>query len=367
MSDTCISNRSPVYSSLVDKLRGVIASGQTGTDQPIATEIELMRSSNLSRVSVRRAVDQLIAEGLLERRPGKGLFKRNPHTLTRTIQVIVPNMTLEQNAKIAWGVQQAGIQKGVLIQVYDARASMDQDIEVIRRLPDNHVDGAVIMSCSHPRFAAALYELESRGFPFVLVDEPLQDLRVATVTSDNYGGGYLVGKELARVGHRRIGFIGNLGAFTVRNRLDGMRDALSDSGVIFDRTLVRDLDITDPLSDWSEHIRKATKDIIERPDRATAVFCSCDQVAAWVYQAVKNAGLKIPDDVSIIGFDDISLCSMLDPPLSSVSQPLEQMGQTALEILMGQMSESRLTTDRNVDIRTLPTSLCVRGSISQRA
>src|SRR5690606_28935196 len=105
------------------------------------------------------------------------------------------------------------------------------------RLPEV-VEGALVLSWHHPRFTETLVKLKQKGTAFVLVDEHSADVEVASVTADNYAGGMMVGHALIDLGHRTLGFIGNLSAGTVRARLEGLRDAAGDRGLPFPRSRV---------------------------------------------------------------------------------------------------------------------------------
>jgi LacI family xylobiose transport system transcriptional regulator len=325
----------------------------------LGTEIDLGRQSGLSRVSVRRAIDRLMSKGLVERRAGKGIFVRSPEAAVRTIQIVVPNLQFDQCVQIARGAQEFGRSRGAQVQIYDAHGSMAQDIEVIRRLPDSRSDGAIIVFLQHPDFAQALYSLKAVDYPFVMVDSKLQDLAVPSVTSDNYAGGYAVGQNLVALGHTAIGCIGWLSARTVQARFDGLRDAVIDAKLPFDRSMVLDLGVEDPIGDWAAAIEGAVRTLLTRPDRPTAIFFGSDEVAIQSYRVIRQLGLSIPGDLSIVGFDDSSLCQLVDPPLATVRQSSSQMGQVAMEILL-----SHISGDRTVVSRTLPTAWVPRGSIA---
>lgn len=360
MSGTGIKTSSKVYRPLIDQIHRSIGSGALRPGQLIGSEYELARQASISRMSVRRAMDQLVAEGLVERRPGKGVYVRDTVTSTRLVQVVVPSMSFDQCVQIAQGAQALGMDRGVQLQVYDAHARMDWDIQVIRQLPKSAVQGAIIASWHHPRFAEVLYELKRVDYPFVLVDERLHDIDVPSVLVDNHGGGYRVGQELIAAGHRRIGFIGNFAADTVRARLEGLRDAVNDAKVPFDRSLAIDLKMDDPDGDWPAAIARATIELMRRPDAPTAIFYSDDQTAAHGFKALKSLGLRIPEDVSVVGFDDNPLCQWLDPTLSTVRQPSREMGQVALEMLLQRMIDPR----RPAEHRVLPTQWVGRESIA---
>src|SRR5690606_22625831 len=128
----------------------------------------------------------------------------------------------------------------------------------------------------------------------------------------------------------------DLVATTVRDRLMGLRDAIADAGQPFDRSLVVDLcEEGDPgrLADWSTHIDACTRRLMRRDDPPTAIFFSCDAVARAGCRALESMGLRVPADVSIIGFDDDPLSQWMSPALTTLHQPFFEMGQAAIEML----------------------------------
>jgi len=222
--------------------------------------------------------------------------------------------------------------------------------------------GAIIVSLHHASFTDAIYDLKRRGYPFVLVDERSQHIDVPSVVADNYGGGYAVGRELLAAGHRRIGFIGRLAAHTVADRMNGLRDAMNDAGAPFDRSLVVDLDMT-LEGDWPSAIGDATRALLNRQDRATAIFYSDDQTAMHAYPAIREMGLRVPDDVSVVGFDDNPLCQYIDPPLTTVRQPSGQMGRIAMEMLLKRIAHPR----DPIESKIMPVEIVPRASVSRAA
>jgi LacI family transcriptional regulator len=284
---------------------------------------------------------------------------------TRRVQVVTGNLNWEPSVQMSRGAQAVAKQQGVQAQLYDAHGDLEHDLAMLRQLPDNETDGAIILSLHGPEFNEALLHLYSRNFPFVLVDQHTEAMGVPTVTADNHAGGYLAGQALVRQGHRRIGFVGDLIASTVRDRLAGLRDAIADAGLPFDRSQVVDLTQTamNRLGDWSVMIDQETQRLLERPDRPTAIFFSCDAVARPAYRTVARLGLRIPQDVSVVGFDDDPLAEWLAPPLTTVAQPFFEMGRAAMELLCARMADPRATLEH----RRLPVMLRERESIAPPA
>jgi DNA-binding LacI/PurR family transcriptional regulator len=342
----------------IDQLRQSIKSGNIGPGEMVGTEFAFSQEWGLARNTVRKGIELLVDEGLLERRPGKGLFVRAPHSATRTVQVVVPNLAWSHHVKIARGAQEAGRERGVQTLVYDAHGQLEADLEMIRRLPDSSIDGAIIVSLHHRRFSEVLYELKAAGYPFVLVDQRLHDLEVPTVEENNYEGGYTVGKHLAALGHRRAVFLGPLSFQVITERLNGFRDAMLDAGVLFDRSLVMDLG-GESVTEWmSERIEK-TEDILlpllKSPNRPTAVFDASGDIAPFVYRTAQHAGLTIPDDLSVVSFDESPMTCFLQPATARLKHLWEEIGQVGLEMLVKQMNpDERRRSEKDCEHRVMP-------------
>lgn len=328
----------------INDIRQLILRGRLKPGQMVGTEADFAQKWKLSRHTVRRGVAQLIKEGLLERRPGKGLFVRASQTSTRIVQVVVPDMTWSFMVGIARGVKAEGRTRGVQVQVYDAHGEMDWDMEFIRQLPNGSTDGAVIASLHHHRFSEVLFELKTRAYPFVLVDQKLRDLEIPTVEIENYDGGYFVGKKLAEFGHQRIAFVGPMNIQTVVDRLSGFRDALLDEKILFDRSLVLDLG-GEGITDWLQTGVGGAEDAIVRalssPNPPTAIFDGSGDLAPIVYRAVQQLGLKIPGDVSVVTFDDAATFTQyLEPSVAQLKHSWNEVGRAALDILIAEMNRT---------------------------
>jgi GntR family transcriptional regulator, arabinose operon transcriptional repressor len=325
---------------LVDRLRESVLSEALQPGDFVGSESAFAKKWGLARTTVRRAVDSLINEGLLERRAGKGLFVRLPSSIARLVQVVVPNIAWAHAQEISRGAQQAGEQLGILTQIYDAHGRMELDLEVVRRLPDRHIDGAIIVSLHHPRFSEVLFELKSVGFPFVLVDQRLRELDVPTIDIDDYRGGYIIGKKLCELGHQRIVFTGSLSIQALNLRLAGFRDAMLDARVLFDRSLVIDLGgegLNDFQNNYLESTTEAILPVLTRPDPPTAIFDASGGSASYFFSAAQQAGLRVPEDLSIVTFEQSAYFRMNQPEDSGLFQQWNEMGKIALEMLIREM------------------------------
>ena len=349
----------PVYNSMVERIRQLITAGQVQPGGFLNTEYDLAETEGISRNSVRRGVDLLISEGLVERRPSKGIFVREKHVASLFVQVLVPDICFDQCAQIVRGAQTAGRSRGVVTQIYDAHGSAEQTIEFIRRLPESSCDGAIITSLHFANFAESIYELKRQRYPFVLVDDRLRDIDVPSVVADNYGGGYAVGQRLIELGHTQIGFIGYLNAQTVYQRLEGLRDAMANAGLLLEPSHIVDLQLDNLLcKDFSDKVEQATCNLMSLSNRPSALFYHDDGAAKYGYRTLSRMGLSIPDDVSVVGFDDNPLCQWLTPQLSTVKQPSIEMGHAAMEMLLQQIAHPAGKSEHQV----IKTKWIERGS-----
>ncbi|MEO3755487.1 LacI family DNA-binding transcriptional regulator [Streptomyces sp. B6B3] len=197
-------------------------------------------------------------------------------------------------------------------------------------------------------------QLRTRGIPFVLVDPPAEPAYdCPSVGASNWSGGMSATRHLLQLGHRRIAIVaGPSDALASRARLDGYRAAMDIAGVPVDKNLVRIGDFQ--VEDGIAH----TRELLRLPDPPTAIFACNDGSALGVYRAAAEAGLRVPEDLSVVGFDDLFPSQWLTPPLTTVRQPLAEMAATAAAMVIG-LAHGNPPAQRRVE---LTTDLVVRDS-----
>jgi DNA-binding LacI/PurR family transcriptional regulator len=196
-------------------------------------------------------------------------------------------------------------------------------------------------------------ELRAKGIPFVVFD-PIHDLPVGTpfVGSANWSGGRAVGRHLAELGHRRVAMIIGPDSLFCRAREDGFRAAMDTAGLPVDPDLV----VRAALNREDGHAAAAT--LLARSERPTAIFASNDMQALGVYQAARQAGLRVPGDLSVVGFDDLPVVAWADPPLTTVHQPTAEMAVAAAEMALA-LGRGQTPPQLGLEIAS---TLVVRGS-----
>ncbi|WP_402462527.1 LacI family DNA-binding transcriptional regulator [Isoptericola aurantiacus] len=177
---------------------------------------------------------------------------------------------------------------------------------------------------------AQRHRLVSRSIPFVVIDtDGDTPADVPTVGSDNWSGGLAATRHLVELGHRRIAAIGGPSDMLCsRARLDGYRSALAAGGIAVDPALL------DSGNFYVEPGYAAARRLLDRPDRPTAIFAGSDMQAIGVLRAAQELGLRVPHDVSVVGYDDLPLAQWTTPALTTVRQPLTEMAATATRILL---------------------------------
>ncbi|HZM76853.1 MAG TPA: LacI family DNA-binding transcriptional regulator [Candidatus Limnocylindrales bacterium] len=197
-------------------------------------------------------------------------------------------------------------------------------------------------------------ELRAKGIPFVVFD-PTAELPddVPFVGATNWSGGRSATRHLIELGHRRIAMIGGPDhVLCCRARLDGHRSALEAAGLPLDDALIVRTDLT------REDGYTAALELLNRPRRPTAIFACNDLQALGVYRAARGLGLRIPADLSVVGFDDLPIAALVDPPLTTVHQPLTEMAAAATELALA-LGRGEKTPQIGLE---LATTLTVRES-----
>jgi LacI family transcriptional regulator len=251
--------------------------------------------------------------------------------------------------KVILGVEQAAEQAG--FRVLLKPLAPDDPSGYAQLIQENHVDGIIL---SGPRKDdLEIIHLHQQGFPIMLMGQ-LPDCNIPFVDVDAVNGAKIATRHLIGLGHARIAMITNapLEYTSAQQRLEGYRQALTEAGIGADDSLIFGGNYT-PASGYETMNR-----LLTCSSRPTAVFVASDVVAMGAIQAAKRAGFSIPEDIAIVGFDDVPLAEYYDPPLTTVRLPAYGLGWAAGERL------SRLVDGDSLDVTgvLLETELIVRGS-----
>ncbi len=268
---------------------------------------------------------------------------------TYSIAFLIPDIDNPIYAKYMKHIEIHGQELGYNIVMCSTENDAAKEARHIASMRQKRVDGFIIAS----KFSnvALLEELIQEGFPVSLFAHERPEFSVDSVSVDDYVGGYEATKHLLHLGHRKIAVIGEE-SYSGRARIRGYRQAILDEG----------LDVGEELILYSDSTIEGAKyhvgQLLKSKKRPTAIFGYNDLSAIGAIIAAKESGLKVPEDISVIGFDNISLCEIVDPPLTTIDMPVAELGKKVMELLVGKIEGTEKTKQR---ISLLP-KLIVRQS-----
>lgn len=244
---------------------------------------------------------------------------------THTLGVLLPDLYGEFFSEIIRGVDLAARETGYHILVsrsYRGRSEVEEAMRAMR----GRVDGVLLMS---PDVDAESLRNVPANLPVVLLCSASKGSETDSVTIQNFRGAREMVSHLLSLGHRRVAIIkGAAGNYDAAERLRGYRSALRDAGVEPDRSLERDGAFTEDGG------YAATIQLLAVKPRPTAIFAANDSMAIGALSALRESGVRVPEDMAVAGFDDIPLARYMDPPLSSVHVPICELGERAVELLL---------------------------------
>lgn len=270
---------------------------------------------------------------------------------TRTIGLVVTTIADPFVAEIVRGVEEVALDHGYSVFLCNSNAQPQREIAAVRILRENRVDGVIVTSSRVGNLYLPM--LEEMKVPIVLINNQRAGQYVWSVATDNVHGGCLATEYLIELGHRRIGYLGGSPEVSSnRDRLRGYRQALKAHGIRYDPQLVT------KGNGRMEGGQRGVEQLLSLSEPPTAVFCYNDMTAIGALRALREAKLQVPQDMSVIGFDDIALAAYVEPPLTTIAQAKHEMGQLAMRMLLQLLSEEK----QDVHNIVLQGKLIVRAS-----
>lgn len=345
-----------VYAGL--KVR--IESGEWNYGAMLPSEIELAGQIHISRGTIRRVLAELEREGWVSRERGRGTFVVYPDlrrassgVSSQSISFIVPYVRDSYVSSILLGLERAARTSGFAVLFSHVENDLEKQEAAIQAALVQGVAGMVLYPVNSSFVSPLLTQLTEQEFPIVLVDRYIRGLEVDFVASDNFYGGLIATQHLLGLGHRRIAFLcWQDSATSIAHRKAGYRQALIEAGLPLQ-----------PILEWEvvgypEIDRSALEKRLRAADRPGAIFAANDQLAIAVQRAARALDLRIPEDIALVGFDNLEISAHLDIPLSTVAQPAFEIGRTAWEML-----HCRILSEVScVQKRILPVNLIVRST-----
>lgn len=273
---------------------------------------------------------------------------------TDTLGVLLPDIYGEFFSELIRGIDSAARRQGYHVLVSGSHEDREEVQAVLRALR-GRVDGLILMTPTADMLEA-LRSVPPVSLPTVLLNCPPGGLPFDSINVDNHGGAMAMVRHLAGLGHRRIAFIqGPPENHDARERRRGYRDAVRELGLAMSPSL-------ELPGDFSEEAGcRAGERLLEREPRPDAVFAANDAMAIGCLHALRQAGVRVPEEMAVAGFDDVPIARFMSPPLTSVGVPIAELGALALERLLDSVRQ-RGAAERSPRHEELPPVLVVRGS-----
>jgi len=369
----------PLHAQLLNQLRHLILSGKWAADTRMPSETALQRQLNISRSTIRQALSNAEAEGLITRVPGKGTFVSATTLIRRSshlIGYVTDDCCSRMQSRVLMGVQDIAAAHGYRVLFGHSNASVEsEDLFLDQLVFEDQVAGVLIWPVMRDGPSGRLHELAGQGtVPVVVVDRSIDGLSCDFVTSENYLGARSAVQHLLELGHRKIAFLSRPILFlsTITERLRGYQDAMRSAGVeplepmlaghareeLGTRSVLRDggTALVQDIDTIAGHLNS-----VERP---SAIFAANDIMAIQAMKVARMLGLRVPQDLSIVGFDDdVFFTSLLDVSLTTVAQDAQRMGHRAAELLIERIQGY----DGAAREERLPVVLKVRDSVAPPA
>src|SRR5882672_1121385 len=310
-----------------------------------------------TRGRVQRAIDELdyvpnrLARGLTSSKSG-------------TIGLIVPDVVNPFFTMVLRGAEAAARRAGYRLLVCDSENDSRREREYIEDLVSYRVDGPLVAPASE-RSKAGLLPLLRRGFPFVLIDRSIIDLKCDSVQSDNVAGARRLTEHLIRIGHRRIAhLVGSDDNSTSRERLQGYREALEAASIKYSDELLFHTSV-DRIGGY-----RAVQAMLAIKLLPTAIFAVNNMTAVGAMQALREKGLAVPGDIGLVCFDDVEHLAVLSPFLTVMDQPAETFGILASQLLVERIDGKGGATERHIVLQSeliVRESCCFRTGVPSRS
>ena len=309
--------------------------------ESITPERDLCKELNVSRSTVRLAIQDLVQKGYLYRVQGNGTFVFSKDQFSgkkeRKIGVILDYCDRELEARMLSGIEAGLAGRGYSLSYRSSGNDYKKEAENIQYFKNEGVMGLIILPAEDQRNSTTIADLQGEGFPFVLIDHRLQNLHTDCVMSDNIAGGYLATEYLIGLGHERIAFIKNRFTSTssIEDRITGYRKAMDE----YDLEIPEHAIFSYDSNQDETAIYQQLHDYIAA-HKPTAVVALHDYVALHILKMGKRHGLGVPEDLSVIGFDNLRFTKHLETALTTVAQFPVEIGQQAAGLLLSKLESA---------------------------
>jgi len=277
---------------------------------------------------------------------------------TNTVGIIVPYITNMFFPEVIRGISDQCNAKGYDIILANSKSDGFEEKKSVENFLERQVDGLVIIAPKIEKLPAIFYKKLSKTLPLVLVNKYFDDNDITFIYNDEKDGAYKATEYLLDLGHKNILFIsGSQNSYSSVVKIDGFSQALTDHGLIQENNVSDNILVSDYTS---ENAYKLIKDNMDYVNKYSAIFCANDLMAIGVIKALRSEGHEVPKDFSVIGFDDISISSLYEPGITTVSQNINYLGKVSGDAIVKLIAKEEVIKNQLFN-----TQLIVRNSCSR--
>jgi len=338
------------YSTVKQSIKSKILDGTYKPNQKISSESELMKEFGVSRHTVRLALGDLVTKGWLYREQGAGTFcadrtKNEPQTgplQSKNIAIITTYISDYIFPSIIRGAEKQLSEHGYNVSLFSTNNNHDKEKKVLETILSQHFDGVIVeptlSATTNPNINYYL-NLESKNIPYIMINAFYDELEPISITLNDEKGAYLQTEHLIDLGHKNIiGFFktdDKQGSQRMKGYLKAHRDhdmAIIPSNIV---TYNTDGKGSKPLEKLEDILSQSAD------DRPTAIICYNDELAVKLLDVIRERQLNIPNDISIVGFDDSFLANVSEVKLTTIKHPQSELGEAAGKLILDMIKDSK--------------------------
>ena len=331
----------PLYSQLEDAIKQEIISGRLGAGEKLPSENEFVSELGLSRMTVRSALTNLKNDGFVRKLHGKGSFVcySAKEQVPKRIDVLLDVTYAYFSTHYIKSISEVLSKHNYQFVIHDTRDDQKEISRILELLAASEPMGVIIQpshrtASSDDELRSCAAKLMQRGVPYVIFDRSLDDFPGDCICFDDFGGGRKAAEYLTSLGHKKFAMAVCPEFSENGPRRDGFASVLEENGLEPPIELTQD-------GDFTQKVGSAVKSGV------TAIFAYNDEVALNVYRALSACSLFVPNDVSVVGYDDTVFAKAANPPLTSVIHPKEQLGRVAAEKLLSIITKNHYEIPKN--------------------
>lgn len=353
------------YGKILLEIEDQIRHGTLRPGDMLPTEKQYMAQYGVSRTTIQRAMNILVAHELVERIPGRGSFVKSTGRISRNTVAARADfsMVLPYRSPVTIGyfvgAQRVLEGKGATLSVRFCEETSENEVAMLQSITETGTDGILLYPQDFPAISHYFQDLtQELPFPVVTIDQRIDGLDFSGAGTNNLMGGRMAAQYFLDRGCQNFAFIS--GPFykcdTFHDRLLGYRQILKQNGFSLPG---QNICITKYENEKHRaHVLNFLQGLIS--SLPLAIFCTTDELAAYVYHGASALGIKIPQQISVIGYDDLELSRFLIPGLTTIRQPYEEIGETAAQLLWNRFENKMLP----VTYMQLPVTMIERNSVS---